>query len=94
MAEVVSLKITVSGRVQGVFFRDFVVREARALGLKGYVRNLPGGRSVEICAEGDRVDLEELLRRSGKGPPGARVEVVAEEWKGEALDLESFDVRY
>ncbi len=94
MDQLVSLNITVYGRVQGVFFRDFIWREATALGLKGYVRNLPDGRSVEIYAEGGRANLEELLQRSGQGPPGARVERVVEEWKEDALNLESFEIRY
>lgn len=90
----VSLRIIVSGRVQGVFFRDFIWREARAMGLRGYVRNLPDGRSVEICAEGDRSNLELLLQRSWQGPPRARVEKVNEEWKEQAPGFESFEIRY
>jgi acylphosphatase len=45
-------KFVVSGRVQGVGFRYFVVREAEALSLAGWVRNLPDGR-VEVLASGD-----------------------------------------
>lgn len=94
MSEVVSLKITVFGRVQGVFFRDFVSREARALGVKGYVRNLPEGNTVEVYAEGDRKSLEKLLGRCRQGPPHARVEKVVEEWKESILGMESFEIRY
>jgi len=47
VTEMVSLTATVQGRVQGVFFRDFVNRWARELGLTGYVRNLPDG-AVEV----------------------------------------------
>ncbi|GAF85432.1 unnamed protein product, partial [marine sediment metagenome] len=53
MADSASLQATVYGRVQGVFFRAFVSRCARELGLTGYVGNLPDG-AVEIMAEGER----------------------------------------
>jgi acylphosphatase len=51
----------------------------------GYVRNLPDGRSVEVVAEGQRDDLEQLLEFLRSGPPAARVEQVDVEW-GEATD--------
>ncbi len=59
--------VIVSGRVQGVFFRGAAAQEARALGLSGWVSNLPDGR-VEIVAEGGRRNLEMLCRL---GPSGA-----------------------
>ena len=69
----------VSGRVQGVFFRQSTLEAAlRIGGLRGYVRNLPDGR-VEIVAEGPLPKLAGLLAFIGRGPPGARVEAVAEE---------------
>jgi acylphosphatase len=80
-----ALRAIVRGRVQGVGFRDFVWRRARFLGLVGYVRNLPDGRSVEVVAEGQRDDLEQLLEFLRSGPPAARVEQVDVEW-GEATD--------
>jgi acylphosphatase len=80
-----ALRAIVRGRVQGVGFRDFVWRRARFLGLVGYVRNLPDGRSVEVVAEGQRDDLEQLLEFLRSGPPAARVEQVDVEW-GEASD--------
>lgn len=67
----------VSGRVQGVAFRFFVLREAAALGLAGWVRNLPDGR-VEVLAEGDPALLEALGGRLWQGPPHALVNGVAE----------------
>ena len=53
MTDSASVHITVYGRVQGVYFRVFTDREARILGLAGYVRNLPGGKAVEAQAEGE-----------------------------------------
>lgn len=67
------LEALVQGRVQGVFFRDFTRRHARRLGLVGRVRNLSGGSTVEVVAEGPRAALEELLTRLREGPPGAVV---------------------
>lgn len=62
----------VEGRVQGVGFRAFVAAKAKALGLKGFVRNLPDGR-VEVVAEGDRDRLDKLAAWVKRGPRRARV---------------------
>ncbi|WP_404980574.1 acylphosphatase [Carboxydichorda subterranea] len=67
-----AVRLQVFGRVQGVGFRDFTRREARRLGLVGWVRNLPDG-SVEVWAEGPDSALEELVECVRKGPPGSRV---------------------
>ncbi|MCS7275961.1 MAG: acylphosphatase [Dehalococcoidia bacterium] len=75
-----SLRAIVRGRVQGVGFRDFVWRRARFLGLSGYVRNLPDGRSVEVVAEGERQALEQLLEYLREGPRAARVDEVEVHW--------------
>ena len=77
--------VLVSGRVQGVFFRDHTRRWAVSLGLTGWVRNLEDGR-VEVTAEGDQRTLEELVARLRLGPPAAAVEeakVAWEEFRGE-----------
>jgi acylphosphatase len=69
----------VAGVVQGVGFRYFVAREARRLGLAGFVRNLPDGR-VEVVAEGERAALERLVAALRSGPPSAEVQDVRVEW--------------
>lgn len=76
MANLTSLRAVVYGQVQGVFFRDFIVRHAFSLGLTGYVRNLPDGRAVEVMAEGESEKLKKLADYLKVGPPGARVETV------------------
>lgn len=78
--DVISLRAIVTGRVQGVNFRDFVYRRAISLGLTGYVRNLPDMRSVEVVAEGQRERLERLLDQVREGPRGARVDGVDVQW--------------
>jgi acylphosphatase len=65
----------VSGRVQGVWFRASTQRQARKLGVRGWVRNLPDG-TVELHAEGDAEAVEGLLRWAHGGPPTARVDRV------------------
>ncbi len=75
----VGVKAIVSGVVQGVGFRYFVLRMANAYGLKGTVRNLPDGR-VEIVAEGDRSLLESFLKDVQTRHPYADVRDVQVEW--------------
>jgi acylphosphatase len=72
---VISKAFIVDGRVQGVGFRYFVVREAQALGLSGWVRNLPDGR-VEVLAHGEPDIVDALEGRLWEGPPHARVSAV------------------
>lgn len=65
----------ISGRVQGVWFRQSTVDEARRYGLRGYARNLPDGR-VEVLACGDAQGLAALEAWLQHGPPMARVDDV------------------
>ena len=67
----------VSGRVQGVGFRHFVRETARALGMKGWTRNLPDG-SVELEAECDAAKMDAFRRLIGAGPDSAAIEYVLE----------------
>lgn len=67
-----TLHVDVRGRVQGVGFRWFVRERARALGLKGWVRNHPDG-CVEVLAVGSDSALEALRAMLSQGPVGARV---------------------
>ena len=65
-------RCTVSGHVQGVFFRASTRHEAEQLGISGYARNLGNG-SVEVLACGAKNSVEELCTWLAKGPPHARV---------------------
>jgi acylphosphatase len=62
----------VSGRVQGVYFRQMTRQQGRAFGLWGWVRNLRDGR-VEVWAQGDEADLERFVGWLWEGPPRASV---------------------
>ncbi|MBI4187968.1 MAG: acylphosphatase [Chloroflexi bacterium] len=94
MADLASVRAIVSGRVQGVYFRAFVSDKAEELGLVGYVRNLPGGETVEAQAEGERKRLERLIDYLKVGPPGARVEKVLADWSEYTGGYTSFTIRY
>ena len=87
------LTVIVHGRVQGVFFRDFTRREATALGLNGYVRNLPDG-TVEVIAEGPRETLEQLLNKAKIGPSSARVDRAEVQWAEPTGEFQRFEVRF
>lgn len=94
MTDLASVQIIVYGRVQGVFFRDFTSRHANQLGLTGYVRNMPGGKAVEVQAEGERDKLKKLTDSLRKGPPGARVERLETDWSEYTGNYSNFRVRY
>ena len=83
----------VHGDVQGVGFRYFVMRTARPLGIRGWVRNLPDG-AVELEAEGERPVLEQLLRAVRIGPRGAHVTRVEAHWMPATGGLEPFDLTF
>ena len=70
------LTARITGRVQGVGFRWFVVREAERLGLVGWVMNADDEMTVEVVAEGDSAALADLERLLRNGPRGARVDTV------------------
>lgn len=63
----------VTGRVQGVFFRDNTQKEAQALNIVGWVRNNPDG-TVELTAKGDEGNIDTFIKWLGHGPDMARVD--------------------
>lgn len=73
------VRLRVSGRVQGVYFRASTQERARALGLSGWVRNTPDG-AVELEAQGRPDQLEALIAWCNEGPPAARVDDILVEW--------------
>jgi acylphosphatase len=82
---VIRRRVVVSGRVQGVFFRDSTRREARRRGVAGWVTNRPDGR-VEAVFEGEPDAVEALVTWSARGPLQAKVTdqaVTAEDPQGE-----------
>ena len=73
MSEKTAMRVTVHGRVQGVFYRDWTVRSARELGITGWVCNEPDG-TVAAHLEGSPEALQAMVERMHQGPSAARVE--------------------
>ena len=94
MADLVTVRVIVHGWVQGVFFRDSTSRRARELGLTGFVRNLPGGKALEVRAEGERQQLDKLIDFLKVGPPAARVDRVETTWLEYTGDYSGFSISY
>ena len=80
------LHLTISGRVQGVFFRASTKETARSLDLRGWVKNLADGR-VAAVFEGDEEALLRMLDWCRRGPPGADIEQEGLEGRGEFRDF-------
>jgi len=90
----VSMKV--SGRVQGVGFRYFTLETAENIGdLTGFVRNEDSDRSVEICAEGGKPDLERFVSEIRQGPSLSRVNGVNIDWRPiEKRQYEQFTITH
>ena len=86
------LSARITGRVQGVGFRNFTQMRARQLGVSGWVRNENDG-SVRLEAEGPRAALEDLLEAIHDGPRTARVRAVDADWGDATDEFETFRVR-
>ena len=85
--------VYISGNVTGVFFRYTAQELAQRLGVKGWVRNLRDGR-VEVVFEGERAQVEEMIRFCHKGPPGAAVTDVEVKWEDYRDEFSGFEIRY
>lgn len=85
-----AIRLTISGRVQGVGYRAWAAAQARSLGISGWVRNRTDGR-VELLARGSREALDLLEESCRRGPAGARVDKVESE--PAAAEDKTFEVR-
>ena len=83
--------VIISGMVQGVCFRAETRHTAQALGIKGWVRNLPDGK-VEAAAEGEDGAIEQFIKYCHKGPPGARVTKVGISEEGHSDEFSNFEI--
>lgn len=86
-----AFKALISGKVQGVWFRDSTRQVAERLGLQGHAISLSDGR-VEVLAVGPSDELERLLEYLHQGPPNARVDQVELQWLEVEPDVSGFRV--
>jgi acylphosphatase len=86
-----SVKIIVSGRVQGVGYRYYITRIADDLELTGYAKNLFNG-DVEIAAEGRKEFLDILAEKAALGPRGAKVNICKVEWLDFKKKYDKFEI--
>jgi acylphosphatase len=85
------VQVLIRGRVQGVYFRAAAQREARRLGLTGWVRNRPDG-SVEFLVEGEEEAIREMTGWANHGPSAARVDSVDVRWRGYTGEFPEFSI--
>lgn len=85
--------LIIGGRVQGVFFRDSARREARSIGVTGWVRNRSNG-SVEAVVEGPEDRVRRFVAWCRRGPSAARVDRVQETLETPTGEFDSFDVTF
>lgn len=85
------IHLVVRGRVQGVFFRASAQREARQLGLTGYVKNRNDG-AVELVAEGEEDQVKDFLSWAQHGPSTARVDKVETRWRSYTGEFPDFRI--
>ncbi len=85
-----SVRLYISGTVQGIFFRQFIKDNAERNNVKGFVRNLEDGR-VEVFAEGNQEDVDKIVEFCQKGPKHSKIDKV--EIKDEKFqDLKEFKI--
>lgn len=89
----IKAKVSISGEVQGVFFRSSTREMARSLGLTGYVRNTPDGR-VEAVFEGPGDAVRRAVDWCYQGPAGATVSSVDVNWDESSESFTSFSIQY
>lgn len=87
------VRLTVSGRVQGVGFRANTRRRANQLNLTGWVRNLANG-DVEIVAEGEETKIDKFMSWAKQGPRLAKVTDFKSNFENYKGEFDSFSIRY
>jgi acylphosphatase len=83
--------VIVRGRVTGVFFRAAAQREARRLGITGWVKNRPDG-SIELLGEGEEDAIKEMISWANHGPSAARVDDVDVRWRSYTGEFSDFRI--
>jgi acylphosphatase len=89
----VRAQVLISGRVQGVFFRAYTVRAAQERGVCGWVMNTRGGR-VAAVLEGEKEQVEDMIRWCHQGSPMSQVTGVEVSWQEYTGEFTDFSVKY
>ena len=85
------IHVTISGKIQGIFFRSFVKENASQLNLKGYVKNLPSGE-VEAVFEGQKECIDKIITICKKGHKLASVDNINIKEERPTKDLKDFTI--
>ncbi len=85
--------IFVSGRVQGVFYRETVRKKAEKLSITGWVKNLKDGR-VEAVLEGEKENVQNLVNWAKRGPIWAKVKDLEILWEDHKAEFQGFEIKY
>lgn len=85
--------IYVSGKVQGVYFRQTTSEQAQSHGVCGWVKNLADGR-VEAVFEGEEAAVKAIVNFCSKGPKGASVSNMVTSWEPFKEEFENFEIAY
>lgn len=93
MTDNIQIKLVITGRVQGVFFRAETKKTADRLGINGYVKNLSDG-SVEAVIKGDPASVSQMTEWCRKGSAISKVQSVKTEEISSVSNFNTFDVRY
>lgn len=91
--EKIRAHIFVSGKVQGVFFRENTKKKAEKLRVSGWVQNLRDGR-VEAIFEGDRSNVEKMVNWVRKGPIWAKVDALDVLWEDYQAEFKEFEIHF
>ncbi len=91
--EKVRAQVMISGRVQGVFFRAYTEKAARARNILGWVMNTRDGR-VEAVLEGEKEQVEDMISWCHQGSPMSQVTGVDVNWQDYTGEFQDFSVKY
>jgi acylphosphatase len=86
-------RVSIEGRVQGVFFRHHTQEVAQRLGLTGWVKNRNDG-TVEALFEGEKGRIDQVIQWCHRGPSQAWVKKVTVEWEVPSEDFQDFLITY
>ena len=93
MGTSIQKKVKIHGRVQGVYFRENTKKQAKLLGVKGWVTNCSDG-TVEALFEGSPEQVSQLIEWCHKGPKLSRVDLVHTEDLDTVSEISDFSIRY